>query len=528
MSILNAISVNARSMRWFCLPVLLLASCQNQEPRSISNVGNNYLLIDSTMHAADIIEKAANIAPSPRQLKWQQKELVAFIHFGINTFTNREWGTGQEDPALFNPTALDAEQWVRSLKDAGFKEVILTAKHHDGFCLWPSAYTTHSVKNSPWKGGKGDVVRELADACHKYGVDLGIYLSPWDRNYPFYGNTEKYNAYFEHQLTELLTNYGKVTEVWFDGANGEGPNGKVPEYHFQSWYQLIRRLQPEAVISVMGPDVRWVGTESGYGRDTEWSVVSLSEQDPEQIAANSQQQVLPKDSLFKPRRGMSQQKDLGSREKILHSKALAWYPAETNTSIRPGWFYHADQDAKVKSPEKLYDTYFNSVGKNGVFLLNFPPDTRGLIHEQDLENIKAWRVLLDSTFRVNLAAGAAVESTDGIGSEAILDGVDTTYWTTNGADTTGVLELTLNAPRTFDVLALQENIHIGQRIEAFRLDVWADGAWKEVTSGTTVGYKRLLRFDAVTTDKVRLSILASRSNPTLAEFGLYKRPAAVE
>lgn len=515
---------------WLCLCccALLFAACKNREPEAVSHIGNNYLLIDSTMSASEIIREAANMAPSPRQLKWQRKELIAFIHFGINTFTDREWGTGQEDPARFNPTELDAGQWVRTLKAAGFKEIILTAKHHDGFCLWPSAYTEHSVKNSPWKNGKGDVVRELADACHKYGMDLGIYLSPWDRNYPYYGDTKKYNAYFEHQLTELLTNYGKVTEVWFDGANGEGPNGKIPTYHFQSWYRLIRKLQPEAVISVMGPDVRWVGTESGYGRDTEWSVVSLSEQSPEKIAEHSQQQVLPRDSLFKPRRGMSQQKDLGSREKILQSKALAWYPAETNTSIRPGWFYHADQDDKVKSPQKLLDIYFNSVGKNGVLLLNFPPDKRGLINEHDLKNIFAWRALLDTIFSVNLAEGAVITSANGINASALLDGRDSTFWTTRGKDTSAVLELTLKGQQTFDVLALQENIRVGQRIEKFRLDYWDGTSWKEAASGTTVGYKRLLRFNPVTTSKVRLTILASRLNPTLAEFGLYKRPATAE
>src|SRR5699024_3483135 len=257
--------------------------------------GNNYAQISSQDSYEEIITKAAHVTPSPRQLHWQQLELTAFLHFGINTFTNREWGTGDEDPKLFNPTDLDAEQWVKVLKKAGFKQVILTAKHHDGFCLWPSKYTDHSVEESPWKNGNGDVVKLVAEACEKYDIGFGVYLSPWDRNYPYYGNTKKYNQYFENQLRELLTNYGQIDEVWFDGANGEGANGKVPEYHFDEWYKLIRKLQPQAVIAIMGPDVRWVGTETGYGRLSEWSVVPIGAQLQENIAAHSQ-----KDLTFKP------------------------------------------------------------------------------------------------------------------------------------------------------------------------------------------------------------------------------------
>ncbi|MEO8854230.1 MAG: alpha-L-fucosidase, partial [Ginsengibacter sp.] len=233
----------------------------------------NYAIILPTDSESEIIFKAANVVPSPRQLRWQKLELTCFFHFGVNTFTGNEWGTGKEDPKIFNPTKLDANQWVKAAKDAGFKQAIITAKHHDGFCLWPSKFTEHSVKNSPWKNGKGDVVKEVADACRKQGMGFGVYLSPWDRNCPFYGDSKEYNKYFENQLTELLTNYGKVDEVWFDGANGTGPNGKVPVYDFDAWYKLIRKLQPSAVIAIMGPDVRWVGTETGYGRETEWSVV---------------------------------------------------------------------------------------------------------------------------------------------------------------------------------------------------------------------------------------------------------------
>ncbi|MCG8319532.1 MAG: alpha-L-fucosidase, partial [Cytophagales bacterium] len=249
-------------------------------------------------------------------------ELTAFLHFGINTFTKRQWGDGKEDPRLFNPKELDAAQWVKTCKDAGMKLIILTAKHHDGFCLWPSKYTGHSVKNSPWKNGKGDVVRELADACRSYDMKLGIYLSPWDRNSAVYG-TDAYNDYFVNQLTELLTDYGEVAEVWFDGANGEGPNGKKQVYDWQRYYKTIRRLQPGAVIAIMGPDVRWVGTESGYGRDTEWSVVPANTQNEDEIAARSQQKA----GTFRPEID-AMAEDLGSREKLFSADKLVWYPSE--------------------------------------------------------------------------------------------------------------------------------------------------------------------------------------------------------
>ncbi|RYZ59326.1 MAG: alpha-L-fucosidase, partial [Chitinophagaceae bacterium] len=315
--------------------------------------GENFVLIDPADSEAAIVRKAAHVVPSPRQLKWQQMELTAFFHFGVNTFTGREWGDGKEDPKVFNPTALDARQWVREAKAAGFKLVILTAKHHDGFCLWPTATTAHSVKSSLWKDGKGDVVKEVAQACKEYGISFGVYLSPWDRNAAVYG-TEAYNDFFIAQLTELLTGYGKVDEVWFDGANGEGPNGKKQVYDFERYYKHIRKLQPQAVIAVMGPDVRWVGTETGYGREQEWSVVPANNLNPEGIAANSQQGL-----AFKPQ-GDMMGNDLGSREKIKTAKGLVWYPAETDVSIRPGWFYHEKDDEKVKTTEKLLDIYYSS------------------------------------------------------------------------------------------------------------------------------------------------------------------------
>ncbi|PKV62941.1 alpha-L-fucosidase [Pontibacter ramchanderi] len=475
----------------------------------------NFYIIRPNDTESDIIRKAANVVPTPRQLRWQQLELTAFFHIGVNTFTNREWGTGKEDPKIFNPSQLDARQWVRVAKEAGIKQVILTAKHHDGFCLWPTATTEHSVKNSPWKNGQGDVMREVVEACQEYGLGVGVYLSPWDMNSPVYG-TDAYNDLFVAQLTELLTNYGQIDEVWFDGANGEGPNGKKQVYDFDRWYRHIRKLQPTATIAIMGPDVRWVGTETGYGRETEWSVVPADNLEQEAVAANSQQAV-----AFKPQ-GDMRGEVLGSREKIRNAKGLVWYPAETDVSIRPGWFYHPGEDDKVKSPEKLLDIYYSSVGRNGVLLLNIPPDTRGLIHESDVKALQGWAKLRQDTFARNFANGAKVKAA-GRNKHALLDGKYDTHFTTKSAkDTTAIIELRLKGEQTFDVLMLQENISVGQRIEKFTFEYWKEGQWQKATEGTTVGYKRLLRFEPVTASKVRLRIASSRLNPTISEIGLYK------
>ncbi len=469
-----------------------------------------------TDNEADIIRKAAHVVPSARQLRWQELELTAFFHFGINTFTDREWGDGKEDLSVFNPAQLDARQWIKVAKEAGIKQVILTAKHHDGFCLWPSAYTDHTIKNTPYKNGHGDIVKEFADACREYGMGFGLYLSPWDRNSPSYGDSAKYNDLFMHWLTELLTNYGKVDEVWFDGANGEGPNGKKQVYAFEAWYQLIRRLQPQAVIASMGPDVRWVGTETGQGRLTEWSVLPLNATQQENIAANSQ-----KDMTFAPLGNMMNE-DLGSRQQLMKASGLIWYPAETDVSIRPGWFYHDKDDAKVRTPTGLMDLYFSSVGRNGVLLLNIPPNRQGLISDADVHSLQGWRKDMEATFNVNLAAGAVVKSANGRHAEALTDGNFTTYWTTRGNDTTATIDFALAGEKTFDIVGLQEEISVGQRVEKFRLEAYEAGKWTTIAEGTTIGYKRLIQFPAVTARAVRLTILSSRLNPTIAEFGLYK------
>lgn len=498
-----------------------LLSCNDgQKPATADNSSvisaPQFVRIEAGDDEETILAKATQVRPSERQLRWQQLELTGFIHFGINTFTGREWGDGTEDPKIFNPTELDARQWAQSCKDAGIKQLILTAKHHDGFCLWPSAYTEHSVKNSPWKDGKGDVVKELAEACEELGLGFGVYLSPWDRNAEFFGDSAKYNDYFINQLTELLTNYGPIQEVWFDGANGEGPDGKKQVYDFDRWYNHIRKLQPDAVIAVMGPDVRWVGTETGYGRETEWSVLPGDALLPATIAENSQ-----KLDGFAPTNLMDD--DLGSREKINKAKSLVWYPAETDVSIRPGWFYHKEEDSLVKSPEKLLDIYFSSVGRNGVLLLNMPPDTRGLIHENDVRNLREWKQLRDRLFSQNLLKSAEW-SGDGLSFAALADGLDNTSWKLEQKQKNYTVEMKFTSPVTTNVFALQENIREGQRVEKFRVEYLKNGEWLKLVEGTTIGYKRLLRFDDVTTNGLRLVIEESRAIPVLSELGAYLHP----
>ena len=435
------------------------------------------------------VEMAARLVPTEQQLKWQQMELTAFLHFGINTFTGREWGDGKEDPALFNPVSLDCEQWVRALKAGGFKMAILTAKHHDGFCLWPTKTTKHSVASSPWKDGKGDVVRELRDACRKYGLKFGVYLSPWDRNAECYGQGEAYNQFFIEQLTELLTNYGEVHEVWFDGANGEGPNGKKQEYDWEAVEQTIRRLQPKAVTAIMGDDVRWVGNEKGIGRETEWSATVLAP--GIYTRAEEQNQRLGVSSTAQ---------DLGGRKVLADAQELFWYPSEVDVSIRPGWFYHTDQDNQVKSLAHLADIYFQSVGYNSVLLLNIPPDKNGLIHETDARRLEELATYLRHTFDDNyLKKGNA-------------------RWMARSGD---FKEFQVKKNALVNTLLIQEDIAKGQRIERFLLEGCVEGNWQKLAEGTTVGYKRLVRFAACQPDSIRLTVLSARDEARVLRMGLY-------
>lgn len=435
------------------------------------------------------VAMAARLVPSPQQLEWQQMELTAFLHFGINTFTDREWGDGTEDPALFNPTELDAEQWVRTLKDAGFKMVLLTAKHHDGFCLWPTKTTSHSVASSPWKEGKGDVVKELRDACTKYGMKFGVYLSPWDRNAECYGDSPRYNQFFIEQLTELLTNYGEVHEVWFDGANGEGPNGKKQEYDWDAFYKTIQRLQPKAVMAIMGDDVRWVGNEKGIGRETEWSATVLTPGIYARSAENNKRLGV-----------FGKAKDLGSRQMLTNATELFWYPSEVDVSIRPGWFWHEKENDKVKSLKHLTDIYFQSVGYNSVLLLNIPPDRRGLIHEADVARLREF-----AAYRRQAFANNAVQNGQ-------------TQWTAHAGEQ---CEYALKPGSTINVVLLQEDIARGQRVEDFTVEARVGGTWQQLGKGTTVGYKRMLRFPAVEADAIRLTIGQTRLEANIANVAAY-------
>lgn len=435
------------------------------------------------------VDMAARLVPTPQQLEWQQMELTAFLHFGINTFTGREWGDGKENPALFNPTDFDAEQWVRSLKEAGFKMAILTAKHHDGFCLWPTKATGHSVAASPWKDGKGDVVRELRDACNKYGIKFGVYLSPWDRNASCYGDSPKYNEFFIEQLTELLTNYGEVHEVWFDGANGEGPNGKKQEYDWTAILSTIRRLQPRAVTAIMGDDVRWVGNERGLGRETEWSATVLT---PGTYARCEEQN--------KALGVKATSKDLGGRDMLVNAKELFWYPSEVDVSIRPGWFYHQQEDNQVKSLKHLTDIYFKSVGYNSVLLLNIPPDQRGRISDADVNRLKEFADYRKEIFADNRVKG---------GLKA---------WTARPGDTR---VYQLKPKSEINVVMLREDISKGQRMEAFTVEALTADGWKEIAKGTTVGYKRLIRIPAVEARQLRVKVDACRLAANISEVAAY-------
>ena len=359
-------------------------------------------------------KRLIEVFPTERQIEYQKQEFYGFIHFTVNTFTNQEWGKGDESPEIFNPEELDAEEWVKTAYDAGMKGLILTCKHHDGFCLWPSKYTEHSIKNAPYKDGKGDIVREVSDACRKYGIKFGVYLSPWDRNHPAYGSGKEYDDYYINQLTELFTQYGEVYTLWMDGACGEGPNGKCQNYDWERYYAKVRELQPDAVLSVSGPDVRWCGNEAGIVRPSEWSVVSADMTSPIRTAMLSQQSD---DESFRTRPIDPTQMDIGSREALKNEKELAWYPAETDVSIRPGWFYHPEEDEEVKSFECLRDIYLKSVGGNTTLLLNIPPMKNGRIHETDKKNLKMLGDYIKSAFSENLAEEAEIETVPSIGAE---------------------------------------------------------------------------------------------------------------
>ena len=456
---------------------------------------------------------AVQPAPNAQQFAWQQMEFYAFIHFNMNTFSNMEWGMGDESPRQFNPTALDCRQWAKVAKEAGMTAIILTAKHHDGFCLWPSAYTEHSVKNSPWKEGKGDVIRELADACKEYGLKMGIYLSPWDRNHADYGKPE-YIDYFRNQLTELLTNYGEVFEVWFDGANGGtgyygGANEerRVDKKKYYDWpgtIKLIRELQPNAIIwSDAGPDARWVGNEHGYAYPTTWS-------------------PLMRDSVY------GGQPEYAKKWSMGQENGTHWVPAEADVSIRPGWYYHPYEDHKVKSLDKLLDIYYRSVGRNSTLLLNFPVDKRGLIHENDVAQLQKLTDKLKEDFAKPLSVYDVIASNErgkGFQANRVLNPDIEEYWATEEGIIQSELVVEFDKEEVFNRIVLQEYIPLGQRVKAFKVEIQnGEGDWETIAEETTIGYKRILRLPDLSSKKVKLSILDAKGPPTISHLSFYHAP----
>ena len=450
--------------------------------------------------------------PSPRQWRWHQLEFYGFLHFTTNTFTDKEWGYGDESPEIFNPTDFDADAVVTVAREAGMRGLVLTCKHHDGFCLWPSAHTEHSVKNSPWRNGRGDVVREVANACQRQGLLFGIYLSPWDRNHADYG-TPAYLDYYRAQLRELLTNYGPIFEVWHDGANGgDGYYGGADEkrtidkftyYDWENTWAIVRELQPDAVIFTdVGPDIRWVGNESGTGGETTWLTLNTEGWCP----------------------GFAVQQELNTG----HEDGAVWLPPEVDVSIRPGWFYHAREDGRVRTVRNLVDMYYQSVGRSGSWHLNLPPDRRGHIHETDVSRLHTLRQILDQTFANDLTA-AATASANQIRSEAyapanVLTDDPDTYWATGDDLRSATLALDLGEPRTFDQVLIQEPVRLGQRVRAWAFDALVDGQWQEVAAATTIGYKRLARFSPVSAQHVRLRILDAKACPLISRIGLFLAP----
>ena len=434
--------------------------------RSFVRAGAASLAAGWTLPRWPAVPGLARPLPSAAQLAWQREELAMFLHFGVNTFTDREWGDGRESPAIFDPARLDARQWARTARAAGFRALILTAKHHDGFCLWPTATTRHSVASSPWRGGSGDVVREFVDACAAEGLRAGLYLSPWDRNHPTYGDTPAYNDVYATQLTELLTRYGRIAEVWFDGANGEGPNGRRQEYDWPRVIGLVRRLQPDAVIfSDSGPDVRWCGNERGVAGEPNWSTV-----DPNVVSRPGQSGP-----------GVEAALQHG------HQEGTVWRPAEVDVSIRPGWFYHPAQDARVRTVENLVELYFTSVGRNSKLLLNVPPTRDGLIHDVDAARLTGFRARREELFGRPLDLRRVALRPPGRGG--------------------GGGEWELRRPAAPRIARLAEDITRGQRVAGYRLEGLQDGSWRVLATGTTIGYAKLDRIaEGAPLRRVRLVI----------------------
>ena len=436
--------------------------------------------------------------PSDAQLRWQRMEMNMFCHFGPNTFSGLEWGEGTETEDMFNPTALDCDQWAAVAKAAGMKGIIITAKHHDGFCLWPNPVSTHTVRQSSWRGGQGDVLRELSDACRRAGLKFGVYISPWDRNAPTYG-TPEYNETFRNTLENALTQYGEIFEQWFDGANGEGPNGKRQEYDWPLFNSTVTRLQPQAVVfSDVGPGCRWVGNEAGRCGETCWSRLNVQGFEP----------------------GKSPSTDVLNQGE---SDGTVWLPTETDVSIRPGWFHHADE--QPKSLQQLLSIYYTSVGRNSLLLLNVPPDTRGLIPATDSLRLVELRAALDSIFSHDLAQAARVTASSRRGRPYSSSNVTDThyhrYWTVADTCLTPTVTLAFDHPVTFNRVMLQEYIPLGQRVAQFDVEVLQEGEWATLCHATTIGYKRILLTPPTTTTAVRIHFTQCLANPVINRIALF-------
>ncbi len=449
------------------------------------------------MDYLEFIKAAANVKPSKRQLHtFSQVGFYAFIHFSPNTYTNLEWGLGNESPQIFNPVELDCDEWVDSIKSAGIKGVVITAKHHDGFCLWQSKYTEHCMKNSPYKDGKGDIVRELAEACQRGGIEMGFYLSPWDRNSKYYG-TDEYNTYYKNQLTELLTNYGKIFHVWFDGACGEGPNGKRQEYDFNGYIEIIRKLQPDATIfNDAGPDIRWCGNESGKARQAEWAVVPCELCHRAEVQTNG---ALLQGDLSHMN---NWDKDIGVISNIVYSRGLVFCPSEVDMSIRPGWFYHPDEEPH--SLERLFDTYINSVGANASFILNIPPMPSGKFDCRDIKRLKELGDKIKNSFSDDFirSSGTSVEFERLFGTQCAF-------------------KVALPEKKKISYVVLQEDIARGQRVESFKIYKRnRSGDWGSVYSGFTIGNKKICPVNFVT-DEIKIHITASRDETLMKKISLY-------
>ncbi len=479
-------------MRTLLIAAALCGACARQQPRSSAPL-------------------PLEPRPSPRQLAWHELEYYGFVHFNMNTFTGREWGEGTEPPELFQPSALDCRQWARVAKAAGMKGLILTAKHHDGFCLWPSKLTTHDVASSSWRGGRGDVLRELSEALREQGLKFGLYLSPWDRNQPSYGDSAAYNDYFVGQMREVLTNYGDVFEVWWDGACGEGPNGKRQVYDWERFRATVRELQPGAVMfSDVGPDVRWIGNEHGIAGETCWGMLSPAG--------------------FEPGLGAPSTNVLNQGEE----HGTHWIGGECDVSIRPGWYYHPEQDSEVKSLERLLEIWYGSVGRGANLLLNLPVDRRGLVHENDVARLMELRAALDAIFARDLARGATArasserEAGPKFGAAAAVDGDTRTYWAAEDATRRASLRVEFASPQLVDHAVIAEPIALGQRVKRFALYGLRGASRVELARGATIGRKRILAFAPTWCDALELSIEDSRAAPLVNAFEAYCAPPQVE